>query len=399
MGGGVLARSRARTVCACLVLVAGLTGCAAAGSSTITVAGTTLSIYAAQPPNGGGGQEAKDVIDAEQLALKNAQYRAGKFKINFVRLDGKEVSDNARTAIEDQSAIAYLGEIEPGTSPVSLQITNQQGLLQVSPTDTASFLTQISSAVPGSPTKYYPGSNTYHQTFGRVVPTTIQEASDQVSELEALHVGKLYVASDGSPYGASVAFQVAHDTRGARPAIAVVTGSPSAAKVSSTGAEAVFFGANSRTAATRFFDSVASTSPSVKLLAASGLYNDAFVSGLASAAQRNLYVSSPGFMTGDLPPAGVKFVSDFRSAYGHDPAPEAIFGYEAMAALLSVIRQAGSFASNRADVVRDFRALKDRASVLGTYSLDNGDTNLAPFVFSRVQSGQLTPFKFFAAQG
>jgi hypothetical protein len=49
--------------------------------------------------------------------------------------------------------------------------------------------------------------------------------------------------------------------------------------------------------------------------------------------------------------------------------------------------------------VRDFRALKDRASVLGTYSLDNGDTNLAPFVFSRVQSGQLTPFKFFAAQG
>jgi branched-chain amino acid transport system substrate-binding protein len=395
----VLARSRAVTACACLALVAGLAGCGAAGSSTVTVTGSTLSIYAAQPPGGAGGQEAKDVIAAEQLALRQAGDQAGKFKINFVRLDGKEVSDNARTAIEDQTAIAYLGEIEPGTSGVSLPILNQQGLLEVSPTDTASFLTQIAAAVPDSPTKYYPASSTYHQTFARVVPTTLQEASDQVAELEALHIAKLYVASDGSPYGASVAFQVAQDARLARPAMTVATGPPTADKVTSAGAKAVFFGAGSGTAATRFFDSLASAGPNVKLFAPSALYDDAFVSGLVSAAQRDLYVSSPGFMTGDLPPAGAKFVSDFRSAYGHDPAPEAIFGYEAMAAVLSVIRQAGSFASNRADVVHDFRALKDRASVLGTYSLDNGDTNLAPFVLSRVQSGQLTPFKFFTAQG
>jgi ABC-type branched-subunit amino acid transport system substrate-binding protein len=398
MRSWVLARSRAVTVCACLALAAGLAGCAAAGSSTITVAGATLSIYAAQPPGGGGGPEARDVIDAEQLALKNAQYRAGKFKINFLQLDGNEVSENARTAIQDPSAIAYLGEIEPGTSADSVPITNQLGLLQVSPTDTASYLTQISAAVPNSPTKYYP-SSTYHQTFARVVPTTIQEASDQVSELEALHVDKLYVSSDGSPYGASVAFQVAQDARGARLAITVATGSPSAAKVTSTGARAVFFGSNSETAATRFFDSVASTNPSLKLFAPSALYDDAFVAALDSAAQRNLFVTSPGFMAGDLPPAGAKFVSDFNSHYGHDPAPEAIFGYEAMAALLYVIKEAGTFANNRAVVVRDFRSLKDRASVLGTYSLDNGDANLAPFVFSRGQSGQLTPFKFFPAQG
>ena len=34
------------------------------------------------------------------------------------------------------SAIAYLGEVDPGLSSQSLGITNAQDLLQVSPTDT-----------------------------------------------------------------------------------------------------------------------------------------------------------------------------------------------------------------------------------------------------------------------
>jgi branched-chain amino acid transport system substrate-binding protein len=387
------------TVCAGLVLAAGLAGCGTAGSSTVTVTGSTLSIYAAQPPGAAGGQQAKDVIAAELLALHQADNRAGKFKIRFVQLDGAEVSDNARSAVEDQSSIAYLGEIEPGASRDSVPITNELGLLQVSPTDTASFLTQISSAVPGSPLSFYPSRATYKETFARVVPTTIPEAADQVSELQALHLSKLYVASDGGPYGATIAHQVAQDARGAKPAITVTTGPPLAAKVAGAGDRAVFFGASSETAATRFFDSVVSSDPNVKLFAPSALYDDGFVSGLASAAQRDLYVSSPGFMPGDLTPAGAKFVSDFGSAYGHAPAPEAIFGYEAMAAVLSVIRQAGASATNRKAIVDDFRGLKDRASVLGTYTLSDGDTNVAPFVFSRPQSGQLTPVKFFSAQG
>ncbi len=42
----------------------------------------------------------------------------------------------------------------------------------------------------------------------------------------------------------------------------------------------------------------------VKLFAPSALDDDAFVSSLSAAAQRNLYVSSPGFTSGDLPRAG-----------------------------------------------------------------------------------------------
>ena len=54
--------------------------------------------------------------------------------------------------------------------------------------------------------------------------------------------------------------------------------------------------------------------------------------------------------------------------------PQAIFGYEAMSAVLAVLKQAGTGAGSRATVVSDFRTLHDRQSVLGTYSISSGDT-------------------------
>ena len=45
--------------------------------------------------------------------------------------------------------------------------------------------------------------------------------------------------------------------------------------------------------------------------------------------------------------------------------------------------EAASGANNRQTVVKDFFAIKNRSSPLGTYSIDkNGDTNLGPLVFS-----------------
>jgi branched-chain amino acid transport system substrate-binding protein len=129
------------------------------------------------------------------------------------------------------------------------------------------------------------------------------------------------------------------------------------------------------------------------LFAPSALYDSSFVSGLSPSAQRNLYVSSPGFTSATLTPAGKQFEASFASTFGHNPAPEAIFGYEAMAAVLAVLKEAGGAAKDRATVVSDFRSIKDRQSVLGTYSIVGGDTTIAPFIFARVRSGTLVPVK------
>jgi branched-chain amino acid transport system substrate-binding protein len=373
MRGAGLVRTRAVSLCACTALL-GLAGCAAQTTSGVTVTGTSLTIYASQPPGGAGGQAATDVLDAEQLAFQQAGDKAGKFKLRFVKLDGAELSDNARKAIQDKTAIAYLGELAPGTSQVSVPITNELGLLEVSPTDTAVY--------PVTSSNFYPSSSSFHQTFARVVPNTVSEAKAQVAEMQTLGLSKLYVASDGQPYGASVALEVRQDA----PAHGLTLVSSPAA------ADAVFYGGSAGSVATKALDQAAAASPSAKLFGPSGLYDDTFVAGLSAAAQSNLYVSSPGFLTKDLTPGGKQFVSRFQSTYGHGPAPQAIFGYEAMSAVIAVLTKAGALANNRAEVVSEFRTLHDRSSpVLGTYSISGGDTNIAPFIFARPEGGKLVP--------
>jgi len=362
------------------VLVAGLAGCTAGGgSSSVSATGKTLTIYLSAAPTS-QPQIAADVLDAERLAFTQSPKNAGGFSLRPVTLHGK-ISDEARTAIQDTSAIAYLGEVVPHSSYASLGITNAVDLLQISPTDTALELTQATPAVPGAPDSYYQSLSTYGQTFVRVVPTSGREAAAQVREMQALGVTKLYVADDGGPYGAAIAYALKHDASGK---ISVVG--------SQAGADGIFYGSNSPASATRFFNRASAANPAVKLFGPSALSDPSFPTGL-SATVRHLYVSSPGFLARDLPASGSRFVSDFTAAYGHAPVTEAIFGYEAMAALLAVLREAGTQANNRSTVVHDFLSLKNRHSVLGTYSMSaSGDTSIAPFVFSRLQRGKLVPF-------
>jgi ABC-type branched-subunit amino acid transport system substrate-binding protein len=123
------------------------------------------------------------------------------------------------------------------------------------------------------------------------------------------------------------------------------------------------------------------------------------VAGLGSA--KNVYISSPGFLPANLTPAGQQFVTAFKTAYHHTPAPGAIFGYEAMSAVLFAIHRAGSGATNRETVVKAFFGLINPPdSVLGNYSISaNGDTTIKPFVFSRLKAGALVPFAFVQPAG
>jgi branched-chain amino acid transport system substrate-binding protein len=379
------------------LLATALGGCATRGAATSTVSGQTLTIYASAATGSAGAGAGADVLAAEQLAFAQSGRRAGGHKLNLVVLHGAKASDNARTAIQNTTTIAYVGEIVPGTSADSMGIVGDQQILSVSPTDTAVELTQSTPAVPGAPGIYYETTGTGSHTFARVVPTTAQEAKALVAAAADLHVTKLFVAEDGLAYGAALANAVKNNSSSG---VALAHGPPTAAAFASSGADAALFASADRAAATRFFDAVAASRPSVKLMAPSALSDDQFAGGLSPAAQQALQVSSPGFLPTKLPATARKFTAAFAAAYGHPPAPEAIFGYEAMSALISVLRSAGSGAANRTTVRDDFFAIRNRSSVLGKYSINaNGDTNIAPFVISKVKSGRLTPYRFVSEQG
>jgi branched-chain amino acid transport system substrate-binding protein len=379
-------------VCAFAALTAGVGSCSSSANSSVTTSGTQLTIYAAAPA---GTPASPDILHAERLAFQQFQQetggKVGKFTVHLATADASKISDNARTAIEDSSAIAYIGELTPGASEDSVGITNSQDLLQVSPADTALELTRPTAAVPGAPKDYYESEGTYGYTFARVVPNSAQEARAQIGEMSTLGVRKLYVTDDGSAYGEAIALAVKQN---AGNTISIVQGPPDASKFQASGADALFFGASSESASAvgRLFGNVAQANAGVKLFAPSALDTTAFASSFGGA-KLNLYVSAPGFLPKGLTPSGRQFTTAFSAAYGHAPALGAIFGFEAMDAVLAVLREAGTSANNRSAVVNDFFKIKDRQSVLGTYSINSaGDISLAPFVFSRLRNGTLVPF-------
>jgi branched-chain amino acid transport system substrate-binding protein len=392
MGRWVPARGVALLCAVGGLLLAGCSTTATSGSS-VTVSGTTLDVYASQPP-GPASQAVSDTLDAEQLALSAQGGRVGKYTVKLTVLHGRELSDNARSAVQDTHAIAYLGELQPGTSQIATEILNQQDLLVVSPADTAVYLTQPIAPVSNTVSTFYPSSSSYKQTFARVVPNSGQEAKALVQEMQSRHVRSVYATSDGTQYGAALALEVQRQAKSAGLSVAA---SPS-------GASAFFYAASddsphARALAQHALDVEAASDPSAQLYAPSGLYDADVVSGLSAAAQARLTVSSPGFVSKTAPSGARSFAAKFSRRYGHAPAVQAIFGYEAMSALLAVLAEAGKNAGNRAIVTSDFRNMKRTSSVIGSYTISGGDPSIAPFVFARVRDAQLVPFKFLSLAG
>ena len=339
-------------VAALALVVAGCGSTTASSNSAVTVSGSTLTIYASEPPGDSGGQVASDVLDAERLAFSQSGAKVGQYHLRFAVAHGDEVSADARKAVSDQTSIAYLGEIGPGTSGVSVQITNELGLLQVSPTDTAIYLTHATPAVKGAPRHFYPSHSNFGETFARVAPTTAAEAKAIVARIQGEGIKTLAIDDDGSQYGASIAQEVRSDASAAGLTVASTT----------AGAGAVFFGGLPGTVATHALDAAATAAPHARLFAPSALYDEGFV-------------------------------TSFQSHYHHTPAPQAIFGYEAMRAVIAALRQAGTHAAVRQAVVADFRSLKRSAgqSAIGAYTMHDGDISIAPFVFATVSGGRLVP--------
>lgn len=355
-------------------------GCGTTSNSTTTAVATSgggLTVYASVP------SQQSDVFTGEQRALTQHGSKVGnKYTVTLKQLPAdsvKQITDNARTADSDKSTIAYLGEGVPGTSDYSVPITNELGLLQVSPTDNALELTQGSPVLPESrKSLFFPSESTYGYTFGRVVPSAAKEAQALVSEMQTLKVTKLYVTSQPLPctdadvsgcYGKAIAKAVATDA--AQKSIAVQS-TPS-------GADGAFVGTNQPAYAAATFGSLASSDPTAKLFGPSALDSSAFTSALSSAAQSRTYISSPGQL--HLP-------SGFSSW------PE-VFGYVAMTAVLDALDEANTSANNRTVVINDFFTLRNKTSVLGSFTMTSGGDIELPtptLVINRFRGGQLVPF-------
>jgi branched-chain amino acid transport system substrate-binding protein len=407
---------RRRVVVLCTLVAALLAGGALLGcgepEEDTTSGSLFLTVYTAGPLHGDGARQAQDGADAVRLALREAGGMVGPFTVSVVSFDDTDpdtgnwgqdqVIANARRAISDRNIIAYIGMGDSGATALSLPLLNEAGVLQIGPT--AGYVGLTRAAGRGEPDRFYPSGI---RTFGRIAPADDVQAAALLDAMRERGVRRLALLHDGELEALGLAGLIAHDAKGA--GIEVVTEkaidpqesdqSGVAADVADTGADAALYaGATARPAA-EVFDALHDADPDMALFAPDGLANDTFASAVAPGTARRLLLTSPVVPFAELPAEARSFAAAFRRAYGRDPVPGAVFGYEAMRGVMAAVKGAGVKGNDRSAVIRAYFAQGERRSALGPMAVTaSGDSTLRRYGIWRIRAGHLS-FAGEASQG
>jgi len=369
-----------------LAAVLALASCGGSSGRKTRVPGHTLTIYSSLPRHGVAARVAAAVAAGEQLALADAHGHLGPRRVRLVDLDDSDpggpiwspsvVEENARRAVADPTTIAYIGELDLGGSAISVPVTNDSNVLQVSPGD---GLTSLTRSDPGGstasgPERYYPSDR---RTFMRLVPTDLVQAQTLVAWALAQGATRLAVVQDERLFSRELAAEaVVAATRAHLPVVGVAdakddpTSYPSlAAAVAQMKPDAVLYTGVGAPGTGGLLDAIRSTLPHAHLYASSAL---AMASPPPAELAADVDVVKPALPVSHYPPEGRRVLARLGAELGAPVAAEALYGYEAMEVVLDAIRRAGRAGNDRAAVARMALAPRTRHSVLGPYSVTSG---------------------------
>jgi branched-chain amino acid transport system substrate-binding protein len=398
---------RARWLCLAavgLVVALGSSGCGAASVSSASNLGNQLTVYSSLPLQGPSGAISAQIVAGEKLALADAQGHVGSFKVSYTSMDDSnpktgewdpgETATDAKTAAQDSSTIAYLGDYNSAASAVSLPLINAAGILQVSPASPYVGLTSSLDAGQDEPDRFYP---TGQRTFARLMPADPVQAAAQVQLMLKLHVHRVYVIDDQDPFEMPLAQIVASDAEHAGIKVSALDSLDLTAttefkgevsKVRASGAQAVFFSGGTEPGAVALWKQLYAADDQLLLLGTNSMVNPKFTAAVG-AAGANTYLTTPALPVSLFPRAAAPVVRAYRKTFGEAPGAYALYGYETMSAVLAAIRHAGAQGNDRQTVIRSFFAIRDRDSVLGRYSIQaSGDSTLTLYGADRVSAGQ-----------
>lgn len=393
-------------------LIPAASGCGGTGvSGASQAAGNQLAIYSSLPLQGPAAPVSQQIVNGEKLALSQAGGRAGSFKVGYVSLDDANprtgrwdpgiTASDAKTAAQDTSTIAYLGDYNSAATAVSLPLINAAGILQVSPGSPYQGLTSSLDAGQDEPGRFYP---TGRRTFGRLPPGDSPEASAQVQLMRALGVHRIYVLDDQDPFQIPLSEMVASAATNAGIAVAahdslsLAPGTLYAGeieKILRSHPQAVFLAGSGEAGAAALWRQLRAADPGVMLLGSSAMANEAFTSQLG-AAEAGAYLTSAALAASLYPSAARRVLSDYRHAFAEDGGPYALYGYETMSVVLDAIKAAGVRGNDRQAVTDRFFSTSNRDSVIGRYSVKpSGETTLSLYGVDRVAAGRPVFYRAF----
>jgi len=354
-----------RAVAAALLLVvcAAVLGCGASLPEINRggkVAGTTLNVYSLLPDPGRGA--ARDIVDAEKLALYEVRGTAGPYAINFISIsegapggrDGaREAAVALRDAVADPQVIAVIGPAGSDTGRAAVPLLNAAGILEITPG--AGYPGFTDAAGPGEPDRWQPSGRV---TLARLTGDDAAQARAMVRTATAVTGARrprLLVEQEPGPF--TDAFVTALGDAGAR-----LVDSPRKA-------DAFVYAGEDPENAAAVADGLVREHPGAPVLLGDALTRAGVAERLSPAARRRAVLVSSAPEPGTTPELR-RMQAAFRERFGREPGPYAAIGYEAMRSLLAAITAAGPGADSRQAVIDAyFAAARRRGTVLGDYAI------------------------------
>lgn len=386
---------------------------AAASKSKTLIVGTDL------PLQGASGDASADTNRAIELYLKQQKNKAGKYTIQLKKYDNSTAAKgawddatcakNANDHVANKSEIAVMGTYNSGCAKIEIPVLNQApggGMLMVSHANTNPGITKTWD--PGEPAKYYP---TGQRNYGRVIATDdFQGAAGAQFAAKDLKLKKCIVLNDAQTYGVGVATAFKEEAK--KQGIEIVADKAWDSKqpnytalfegFKSLNPDCVYLGGiNDNNGEQLVRDKVAVLGPNtgaVKLIAPDGFTG--YPTLLKLTESDAMYITFAGLPAGELVKAGgagAKFVTDFKTAYSHDPASAyAIYGAAAMQYIMASVAASNG---TRADVIKKALGggvvIPASKSIIGKeFSIDKtGDVTVRDMSIQLVKGGAETFLK------
>jgi branched-chain amino acid transport system substrate-binding protein len=375
-----------------------LTGPLPAAAATVVKIGVDLPVSGADATN--GIPTRNGVVLAVDLA--NAKPLPGGLKFEVSALDDAvqgvhdpaQGAQNVKTFIADSAVLGMVGPFNSNVAKAEIPLTNDAGLVQISPSNTNTGLTK------GDDAKKLRTSHPDVNTYFRVCTTDDRQGAAGATFARKLGLKKAFIIDDNETYGKGLAdvFEAdfkrqggsvlghEHITKGQQDFKALLT------KVHSGSPDMIFFGGTTASGGGLLRKQMADVGMrDTKYVGGDGISDEEFTKETGDMANNSYYtVAAPE--TSKLPSAKA-FVAAYQQKFHANPGPYSANAYAAaqiiIAAVLKGVKDDGGKLPTRLEVRQNVAATQNFDTPIGRIGFDkNGDTTAPILSFYEIKDGK-----------
>jgi branched-chain amino acid transport system substrate-binding protein len=361
------------------------------------------------PLQGSGRTQTIEMTNAIKFALKQANFKAGKYTVGYQSCDdstaqaGKwessKCSANMNAYAQNKSVIAVIGTFNSGCAEIEIPIANRAPngpLGMVSPANTYVGLTHSGpGTAAGEPDKYYPNGE---RNYIRMVAADDFQGAADAQFMKDQGAKSVFILNDKEAYGLGVATDTKNSATKLGLKVAGFTAwDPKASsyeavatKIKNSGADWVYLGGLICENGAKLISDLKAGVPGAKLMAPDG-FSDFTANGASGV---GMYITVAGIPPEKLTGAGADFIKAFGDQIGKKPNPYSAYAAQSMQVVLSAIEKSDG---SRSSVTDNLLKTNVTDGILGTFSInENGDTTRNPVtVYQQVGSGKSGTGKTF----